>query len=139
VDVIFGLFQANKASRVVFLSHEFHLMTQDNLSIDDYRKKMKTTFDALRDISHTVVDLQLILNLVRGLNPCFSSTTDNVADSNPLPDFATAHKKLTLKELHLANEGQVTSQTAFFEGTPSCGSGCHASMFSLGASGSGGG
>lgn len=30
-----GLFQANKAPRAIFLSHEFHSMTQGDDSIDD--------------------------------------------------------------------------------------------------------
>jgi hypothetical protein len=100
---------------------------------------MKTTADALRDVGHTVIDSQLILNQLRGLNPRFSSTVDNIADSNPLPNFATAYEKLVLKELRLANKGQVTSQTAFFTGTSSCGSVCHASMSSQSASSSGDG
>ncbi|XP_066373808.1 uncharacterized protein [Miscanthus floridulus] len=70
---------ANKASRAIFLSHEFYSMTQGDLSIDDYNQKMKTTADALRDIGHTIVDLQLVLN------PCFSRTADNITDPNPLP------------------------------------------------------
>ena len=99
---------------------------------------MKTTADALRDVGHTVIESQLVLNLLRGLNPRFSSTADNIADSNPLPNFATAREKLILKELRLANEGQVTPQTTLLAGTPSCGTACHASMGSQGASGPGG-
>ena len=125
---ISSIYQANKASRAVFLSHEFHSMTQGDLSIDAYCQKMKTTADALCDVGHTVIESQLVLNLLRGLNPRFPSTADNIADSNPLPNFATAREKLVLKELCLANEGQVTSQTALLAGTPSCGTACHASM-----------
>jgi len=36
VSAISGIYQANKASRAVFLSHEFHSMTQGDLSIDAY-------------------------------------------------------------------------------------------------------
>ena len=50
---------------------------------------MKTTADALRDVGHTVIESQLVLNLLRSLNPRFSSTADNIADSNPLPNFTT--------------------------------------------------
>ncbi|XP_066395985.1 uncharacterized protein [Miscanthus floridulus] len=82
---------------------------QGDLSIDAYCQKMKTTADALCDIGHTVIESQLVLNLLRGLNPHFSSTADNIMNSNPLSNFATAHEKLILKEPHLGNEGQVTS------------------------------
>lgn len=67
------------------------------------------TTDALRDVGHTILDSQLVLNLLRSLNICFSSTADNIINSDLLPDFATAHEKLVLKELYLANEGKVMS------------------------------
>lgn len=67
------------------------------------------TTDALRDVGHTILDLQLVLNLLRSLNICFSSTADNIINSDLLSDFATAHEKLVLKELYLANEGKVMS------------------------------
>ena len=63
-------------------------MAQGDLSIDEYCQKMKATADALRDVGHAVLDSQLVLNLLRGLNPRFSSTADNIADSDPLPNFA---------------------------------------------------
>jgi hypothetical protein len=122
--VICSLFQANKAFHAIFVSHEFHTMAQDDLSMDDYCQSMKTTIGALRDVGHTIINSQLILNLLRGLNPRFFTTADNIAESIPLPDFTTAHEKLILKELRLVKEGRVTSQTAFFVGTPSCSSAC---------------
>ena len=65
---------------------------------------MKTTANAVRDVSHTIIESELVLNLLRGHNPSFSSTADNIADSTPLPNFTTAREKLVLKELRLANE-----------------------------------
>jgi hypothetical protein len=136
---IMGLFEANKVSHALFLNHEFHSMTQGDLSIDAYCQKMKAMADTLRDVGHTIIDSQLILNLLCGLNPHFSSTTDNIADSNPLPNFATACEKLVLKELCLANKGQVTMQTALYVGMPSCGSASHLTSSGSGSGHSGGG
>jgi sulfite reductase alpha subunit-like flavoprotein len=48
---------------------------------------MKTVADALKDVSHAVLPSQLVLNLLRSLNPRFSSTADNIADTTPLHDF----------------------------------------------------
>ena len=48
------LFHANKEPRAVFLSHEFHSMTQGNLPFSDYCKRMKTLANSLRDIGLTV-------------------------------------------------------------------------------------
>jgi hypothetical protein len=82
---------------------------------------MKATADALRDVGRTITDAELVLNLLRGLNPRFASTADNIADSHPLPDFTTTREKLVLKELRLANEGTVAAQTALHA---SCGTSC---------------
>ena len=103
------------------MGHEFYSMTQGDSSVNDYAQKMKATADALRDVGRIITDSELVLNFLRGLNPRFASTADNIADSHPLPDFATTCEKLVLKELRLANEGTVAAQTAFHA---ACGTGC---------------
>jgi hypothetical protein len=70
---------------------------------------MKTIADALKDVGHAVSPSQLILNLLHSLNPRFSSTANNIANTSPLLDFNTTRQKLVLKELRLANEGMVSS------------------------------
>jgi hypothetical protein len=100
--------------------------------VDEYCQKMKATANALHDVSHIVLDSQLVLNLLLSLNPCLSST-DNIIDSNSLSEFAMACKKLVLKELHLANEGKIASQTALYAGSPSCGTACRTTSFGMGA------
>jgi propanediol dehydratase small subunit len=111
------------------LSHEFHSMTQGNSSINNYAQRMKATADVLRDVGRTITDPELALNFLRGLNPGFAITTDNIANLHRLPDFATTREKLVLKELHLANEGTVAAQTAFHA---SCGTGCHTTSSTIG-------
>lgn len=100
---IASLFQANMVPVAVFLSQEFHLMTQGDISIDEYCQKMKATADALHDVGHTVLDSQFVLNLLLCRNLRFFNIADNIADSDPLLDFATAREKLALKEFRLAN------------------------------------
>jgi len=99
-------------------------MTQGDSSINDYAQRMKATADALRDVGRTITDSELVLNFLRGLNPRFASTADNITDSHPLPDFATTCEKLVLMELRLSNEGTVAAQTTFHA---ACGSGCRTS------------
>jgi hypothetical protein len=118
------LFEANKAPRAIFLGHEFHSMTQSDSSINNYAQRMKATADALRDVGRTITDSELVLNFLRGLNPRFASTANNIADSHPLSDFATTREKLVLKELRLSNEGTVAAQTAYHA---ACGTGCRTS------------
>jgi hypothetical protein len=103
------------------LGHEFYSMTQGDSSVNDYAQKMKATADALRDVGRIITDSELVLNFLRGLNPRFASTADNIADSHPLPDFTTTREKLVLKELRLANEGNMAAQMVFHA---ACGTGC---------------
>ena len=53
-------------------------MTQGDLSVEDYGKKMKVAANKLHDIGHTVTEATLILNLLRAINKKFSNTTDFV-------------------------------------------------------------
>nr|AAN34944.1 Putative retroelement [Oryza sativa Japonica Group] len=105
------LFQANKEPRTIYLSHEFHSMTQGDMPIADYCQKVKTAADALRDVGHPVTESQLVLNLLSGLNSRFSSTADNIASAPVLPSFASAHNTLLLKELRIANAHKVQAET----------------------------
>jgi hypothetical protein len=56
-------------------------------------------------------DTQLILALLHGLNPCFSNTADDIANSTVLPSFAMAHDMLVLKEIRLANNEKTIVNT----------------------------
>nr|ABA94365.1 retrotransposon protein, putative, unclassified [Oryza sativa Japonica Group] len=97
------LFQANKEPRAIYLSHEFHSMTQGDMPIAIYCQKVKTAADALRDVGHPVTESQLVLNLLSGLNSRFSSTADNITSAPVLPSFTSARNTLLLKELRVAN------------------------------------
>jgi len=87
---IADMFQANKVLRAVFLAEQFQSMTQGDLSIDQFCQCMKQTADSLRDVGHTILDSQLVLNLLRGLNPRYSSTADDIVNKDVLPSFAAA-------------------------------------------------
>ena len=116
---IADLFQANKVPRAVFLAEQFHSMTQGDLSIDQFYQRMKQTADSLRDVGHTILASQLVLNLLRGLNRRYSSTADDIVNKDVLPSFAAAHNMLVLKELRLANESKVQTGAALLAGPPS--------------------
>jgi len=116
---ITNLFQANQETRAVVLGQEFHSMTQGDLSIDAYAQRMKHTADALCDVGHTVSEPQLVLNLLCGLNPRFANTADIIANAAVLPSFISAHNTLRLKEIRLANDAKVSSDTALTVVAPS--------------------
>jgi hypothetical protein len=136
-----ALFQANKESRAVVLEQEFYNLSQGDLSIDAYAQQMKRTADALREVGHTVSPAQLVLNLLRGLNPRFANMADIIANTSPLPDFKSATNMLRVKELRLGTENKEASASALAVSTaPSSTSpACHSttSSFSNGGSGKG--
>jgi uncharacterized membrane protein YgcG len=102
---------------------------------------MKRTANALREVGHTVSPAQLVLNLLRGLNPRFANTADIIANTSPLPDFKSATNMLRVKELRLGTENKEASASALAVSTiPSCTSpACHStsSSFSNGGSSKG--
>ncbi|WVZ87570.1 hypothetical protein U9M48_034186 [Paspalum notatum var. saurae] len=106
-----AVFRANKAPRAIFLNHEFHSMTQGDLSIDAYCVRMKEKADELRDVGQPVYEPNLVLNLLRGLNEVYSNVADNIAGMQPLT-FAAARHQLLLKELRPQNEEKVRATTA---------------------------
>jgi hypothetical protein len=108
-------------SRAIFLLNEFHSMVQGDPTISAYCQRLKTKAAALHNVGHLVADSQLVLALLRGLNPRFSNTTDDIANSTVLPTFARAHGMLVLKELRLANDEKIVVNTALLA---AAGSGC---------------
>jgi hypothetical protein len=87
-------------------------MVQGDSTIFAYCQRLKIKVAALRDVSHPMEDSQLVLALLHGLNPCFSNTADNIANSGILPMFARAHDMLVLKELRLANNEKTITNTS---------------------------
>jgi hypothetical protein len=85
---IFNLFNDNKESRAIHLSNEFHTLVQGDSSVADYCQRMMSLADSLHDVGHAVLEPQLILNLVRGLNSKFSITANHIVHTTPFPTFS---------------------------------------------------
>jgi hypothetical protein len=110
--VIEGLFRSNRAPHAVFLLEEFHSLKQGDSTIDEYCPRLKVKVAALRDVGETIEDARLVLSLLRGLNPRFSGTADDITNSVVLPSFSRAREMLSLKELRLANDEKTTTTFA---------------------------
>ena len=67
-------FQANKAPRAIFLSHVFHALTQGDMSVHEYAQALKKAVDALRDVDKPVADSEMVLALLAGADPRYSTT-----------------------------------------------------------------
>ncbi|XP_073360024.1 uncharacterized protein [Aegilops tauschii subsp. strangulata] len=81
-----GLFTDNKLQRRVFLQQEFFDCHQDDQSIDDYCRLLKTLADELRDIGAKVDDDLLLSTLTAGLNEDFGNAASNLS-LIPEPSF----------------------------------------------------
>ncbi|XP_073355420.1 uncharacterized protein [Aegilops tauschii subsp. strangulata] len=73
-----GLFTDNQLQRRVFLQQEFFDCHQDEQSIDDYCRRLKTLADELRDIGAKVDDDLLLSTLTAGLNEDFGNAASNL-------------------------------------------------------------
>jgi hypothetical protein len=102
-------------------------MTQGDLSIEDYGKKMKKVADALRDVG-IPVDAPTLLNLLRGVNSRYNTAADIIASIVDMT-FSTALDQLKLKELRLENEVKVEATNALvaFSSFGCSGSDCRSS------------
>jgi hypothetical protein len=109
----------NKEPHAIVLGEEFHTMSQGDLSVDAFAQQMKQTADALREVGHTIPPAQLVLNLLRGINPRFATTADIIANTIPLPDFKSATNMLRVKELRLGTEHKEASASALATSTTS--------------------
>jgi len=92
-------------------------LAQGDLTIEVYASQLKQTADGLRDVGHAILDRQLVLNLLNGLNLRLANTADIIANTRPLPSFTDAVNMLRLKELRLANDRKVSSNTALAAST----------------------
>jgi len=119
-------FQANQAPCAIFLSKDFHSMTQGDLSVMEFGKKMKLAADALREVGHPVAEPTLLPNLLRGIHPKFSNTKDIVAGTKNIT-FDEALNQFALKELRLANKAKVLSSSTLVTSSTGCGSSCRSS------------
>ncbi|XP_020151585.1 uncharacterized protein [Aegilops tauschii subsp. strangulata] len=72
-----NLFTDNKLRRRIFLQQEFFHCHQDEQSIDDYCRRLKTLADELRDIGAKVDDDLLLSTLTAGLNEDFGNAASN--------------------------------------------------------------
>jgi hypothetical protein len=74
--------------------------------------------DSLRDLCVPVVDRTLVLNLLRGLSPCYGHLKALIKRTVPFPTFHAVRNKLLLEELTMASEASA-SALAFYSAPPS--------------------
>ncbi|XP_020187314.1 uncharacterized protein [Aegilops tauschii subsp. strangulata] len=111
-----GLFTDNKLQRRVFLQQEFFDCHQDEQSIDDYCRRLKTLADELRDIRAKVDDDLLLSTLTAGLNEDFGNAASNLT-LMPEPSFPKFVAYLRLEERRMKGVKKRVQHHALAAGT----------------------
>ncbi|XP_073360411.1 uncharacterized protein [Aegilops tauschii subsp. strangulata] len=111
-----GLFTDNKLQHRVFLQQEFFDCHQDEQSIDDYCRRLKTLADELRDIGAKVDDDLLLRTLTAGLNEDFGNAASNLTFM-PEPSFPKFVAYLRLEERRMKGVKKRVQHHAFAAGT----------------------
>ncbi|XP_066316297.1 uncharacterized protein [Miscanthus floridulus] len=94
-------FLGNRESRALLLDVEFRNLSQGDLSIDDYCRKMKGMADALADLGEPLNDRTLVLNVLQGLIERFQFMAQLITRQKPFPPFAYVRTDLCLAELNM--------------------------------------
>jgi hypothetical protein len=102
-------FLGNSESRALILDAEFRNLSQGDLSIDDYCRKMKGMADALADLGEPINDRTLVLNVLRGLNERFQLMAQLITRQKPFPSFGDVRADLRLAELNMAQSSAAPS------------------------------
>ncbi|XP_020171947.1 uncharacterized protein [Aegilops tauschii subsp. strangulata] len=110
------LFTDKKLQRRVFLQQEFFDCHQDEQSIDDYCRRLKTLADELRDIGAKVDDDLLLSTLTVGLNEDFGNAASNLT-LMPEPSFPKFVVYLRLEERRMKEVKKRVQYHAIAAGT----------------------
>lgn len=130
------LFRDNKETRIIYLETEFRSLNQGDMTVTEYCRRLKTLADSLRDLGEPVTDRALILNLIRGLSPRFSTQADLLPLQTSFPTFARARSALLLAEMrHTADS--ITTNTTALVATSDSSSGGHSFSNNGGGGGKG--
>nr|XP_020170032.1 uncharacterized protein LOC109755549 [Aegilops tauschii subsp. strangulata] len=104
-----------------FQAQEFFGCHQDNTSVDDYCRRLKTLTDELRDIGAKIDDDLLLTTLTAGLNEDFGNAAANLS-LIPNPSFAKFIVYLRLEEQRMKQVKARAIHTALAAGTTHGGS-----------------
>lgn len=113
-----GSFCNNKEPLAIYISTQFHMLLQGDMSISAYYQRMKQLADSLRDVGHPVSDPQLILNLLHRLAPRLSNQTEILARKDPFPSFTSARTSLLLAGMRTTHTTIIATNTTLMASTP---------------------
>jgi hypothetical protein len=92
-------FLGNAQTRALQLDAELRTLEQGDMSVSDYCRKMKSTADGLRNLSFTVPEHILVLNVLRGLPSSYEAVRTLLTHQQLPPTFLQVCDAVTLEEL----------------------------------------
>ena len=100
------------------------------MSVHEYAQALKKAADALRDVDKPVADSEMVLALLAGADPRYSTTGEIIAGEAGMT-FVKAVDRLSLQELRLANQAKMSASSALVASSSTgCGSSCQSASSS---------
>ena len=94
------------------------------MPVHEYAQALKKAANALRDVDKPVAESEMVLVLLTGADPRYS-TTEEITAGEAGMTFVKAVDRLALQELCLANQAKMSASSALVASSSSgCGSSC---------------
>ena len=106
-DNLHEFFLNNKMPRMLQLQEQFRNTKKGASSITDYCHNLKHLADALKDVDSEITELELVMQILRGLPPSYQSIVDVITNTKPFPSFLEAKNMLLLHESREDTQEQI--------------------------------
>jgi hypothetical protein len=96
-------FMGNRETWAIQLETKFRNFVQGDLSVTEYYRRLKKMADDLTALGEVVIDRTLVLNVLRGLNECFTHVGALLRRARYFPTFLQVKDDLSLEDLTLGS------------------------------------
>jgi hypothetical protein len=97
-DNLHEYFLNNKMPRMLQLQEQFRNTKKGASTVHEYCHNLKQLADALHDVESEISELELVMQILRGLPPSFQSIVDVITNTKPFPSFMEAKNMLLLHD-----------------------------------------
>ncbi|CAN6235651.1 unnamed protein product [Urochloa humidicola] len=120
-NAICNQFLDNAIQRTALVRQAFHALHQADMSVTKYCGQIKTMANKLRDVGSPLLDQELVIALLSGLNDKFAHCISTISAARPPMKFLQAQSFLLQEEAWIANRAQKVASTALLAATRSAG------------------
>lgn len=94
-------FQANQGARYLHQTRQFLNLKQGDLTVSEYARKLKALMDSLTDMGNPIIDHDLMMQLLHGLDARLDTIQTILGHMVPLPPFDVTRSRLDLAEFNI--------------------------------------